>query len=100
MIPNCIPPKLKDWPIHLIVDDTLVEKVGDPIFIKNEPQYIKVHLEYRLWIPKKQRIVEQDEQNNLEMADVMIADAINLLGMDRHFVIDCDAWYSKAPLTN
>lgn len=31
------------------------------------------------------------------MADVMIADAVKLLGMDRHFVIDCDARYSKAP---
>ncbi len=132
MILDCIPPQLKDWPIHLIVDDTLVEKVGEyferrdmlfdhcnkngtsyiyghcfvslvvaiPVFIKNKAQYIRVPLEHRLWIPKKQRIVEQDEQNKLEMADLMIADAIKLLGMDKHFVIDCDAWYSKAPLTN
>ena len=123
---------LATLPIFLIIDDTLVEKVGDhfefwdklhdhtnkngtnyiyghcfvslviavPVLINGSVKYIRVPLEHRLWIPKQQRVMEQDEQNKLEIASSMIEEAIALLGNDKKYIITCDAWYSKAPITN
>ena len=74
--------------------------IAVPVLINGAVKYIRVPLEHRLWIPKQQRVMEQDEQNKLEIASSMIEEAIALLGKDKKSIITCDAWYSKAPITN
>ena len=73
--------------------------IAVPVLINGNIHYIKIPIEHRLWVPKKQRTTVQDENNKLELAKAMIEAIIQEIGMDRKFIILADAWYAKDPLT-
>ena len=88
---------LKNGTTHLLGHCFVTLVMLVPVIIKKRIVYIKIPIEHRLWIPKKYRTTEDDEQSKLVIAKSMIEDAIERIGKDRTYIVMCDSWYSKAP---
>ena len=70
-----------------------------PVLINYQLRYVKIPIEYNLSVPAKER--SEDDKNKLQMACDMITNLLSIMTPEqaRRSVILCDAWYSKAPIT-